>query len=78
VFERKMQALTAKDGTPTGSMVFKKARARAFIKGCNQIRRQSFDPLAISAPVCHVAVKHLYLVNITIVNFGLVTRYFQD
>jgi hypothetical protein len=59
VLSRKMQALTAKDGSPTGSLIFKKVRARACIKGCNQVRLQSFDPLTISAPVCHVAIKHL-------------------
>ena len=71
-----MQALTGENGVPTGSMIFKKVRARACIKGCNQVRLQSFDPLAISAPVCHVAIKHL--VNIIIANFRLFTFKIDD
>ena len=40
------------------------------------MRMQSFDSLAISAPVCHVAIKHL--VNIIIANFRLFTFKIDD
>ena len=65
-----------KRATYTRTQVFKKCRARACIQGNLQVPLHTYDPLRVSAAVVHPA--GIYLVNIIIVNFGLLVFKIDD
>jgi hypothetical protein len=76
-FTRKMSPVLDESGKPTKKQVFKKCRARECIQGNKQLPLHTYDPLRVSASVVlHPAGIHL--VNITIVNFGLLVFKIDD
>jgi hypothetical protein len=75
-FVKNMSPVLDAEGKPTSKQVFKKCRARACIKGNEQVPLHTYDPLRVSAAVVHPA--GIQLVNIIIVNFGLLVFKIDD
>jgi hypothetical protein len=68
-FARKRRGIADETGTPTGSMVYVKVRARLTIKGCDQVKGKSYDATKCVAPVVHISSIHF--VHTMIVCFNL-------